>query len=354
MTLSDRSAVKGPFNAQMLSLARKYRGYSQSELSERTELSQAQLSRLEHGLGAPSEVALQKIGEALDFPLAFFQAEGNLFPPFTPLHRKRASLGKKAQERAEALANLRRIHILRLETNVEIDESIPRLDLEEFDGSPRNVARAIRTSLRLPRGPVENMVTLLENSGVFVFLDDLGSRYLDGFTLVGDGLRALVFINRTFPGDRERLNLAHELGHIVMHSIPTGNEEAEAWEFAEEFLLPEASIVDDLKLAKSIADYAALKRKWKVSMAALIRRARTLNMIDQYRYRYLMQLMAPYRVREPVSTPVETPSLVDELLETYRRDLGYTEEDLLSVLSVSKETFQQLYGHEDKRLHIVK
>ena len=342
------------FNSEMFSLARKIRGRTQTELSKQTGLSQGQLSRFEHGLLAPSSDNLRVIAGALQFPPEFFQMQGNLFPPLTPIHRKRASLGKRPQEKAEAVANLRRIHLQKMEPAVDIDETVPRLDSEDFGGSPQNVARAIRSAFRVPTGPVANMVDLLEDHGVFVFLEAFESRHLDGFTLIGDGLRPLVFVNEAFPGDRERLSLAHELGHIVMHSIPSANAEREAWAFAEEFLIPEESIAAELRQARKLADFADLKRKWKVSMAALIRRAKDLGIVDGNRYRYLMQLMAPYRVREPVPIPVESPSLADELIATYRQELKYSDKDLIRLLCISEETFRELYEHSKRRLRIVK
>jgi Zn-dependent peptidase ImmA (M78 family) len=308
---------------------------------------------MEHGLQAPTENGVASLAGALGFPGSFFRMQGNLFPPIAPMHRKRAGLAKGFQEHAEALANLRRIHIQRLEQAVDIDDAIPRIELEEYDGNPARVAQVVRASFRLPLGPVENVVATLENHGAFIFLEDFLSRQLDAFTLVGDGLRPTIFVNRSFPGDRERLSLAHELGHIVMHSVLTANIEDEAWQFAEEFLLPATSIESELRRARRLSDFADLKRKWKVSMAALIRRAKNLAIIDANRYRYLMQQMAPYRAREPVPLSLEQPSLVKELISAYRRDLKYTDEDLLKVLCITKAMFKELYEQSDRKLRIL-
>ena len=337
----------------MLALARQLRRLTQSELSRLTGISQAHLSRMENGLQAPTEQGIGFLAGALGFPENFFHMQGSLFPPIAPMHRKRAGLAKGFQEHAEALANLRRIYIQRLESAVEIDDTIPRLELDEHDGSPTRVAQVVRAFFKLPIGPVENMVRVLEDHGAFIFLEDFQSRQLDAFTLVGDGLRPTIFVNRSFPGDRERLSIAHELGHIVMHTIPTSNAEEEAWQFAEEFLLPEVSIKDELRRARRLSDYSDLKRKWKVSMAALIRRAKNLELIDANRYRYLMQQMAPYRVREPVPLSLEQPSLVNELISAYRGDLKYSDEELLEVLCITKAMFSELYEQSDRKLRIV-
>jgi len=343
-----------PFNPSLLALARKYREITQAELHERTGISQAHLSKIEQGLQIPPSASVDAIATALRFPVPFFHQEARFFPPLTPFHRKRAGLGKKVQERAEALGNLKRIQLLKLLPAVNVDVSVPHLEIEDYKGDPALVAQAIRGFFRLPRGPIENVTEVLEDHGIFIFLDNFGSVQLDGFTLIGEGY-PVIFVNRSFPFDRLRLNLAHELGHIVMHEIITPSVEDEAWLFASEFLMPVAEIKDDLRKARSLADFADLKRKWKVSMAALIRRSHQLGVISDDRYRYLMQCMAPYRVVEPAMIPAEKPALFAELLDAYLVEMKYTQEELLSVLCIDQVLFDELYGEGGiRRIRLVK
>lgn len=342
------------FNCKMLSLARKYRNFTQKMLSDRTNISQAHLSKIEQGLQIPSNEYLTSISKALDFPINFFLQTGNFFPPITPFHRKRSGLSTKIQEHAEALANLKRINLQILRSEVNIEGRVPKLDLDEYEGKPALVAQAIRNYFKLPRGPIENLVEVLEDFGVFIFLEGMGSNQLDGFTLLGDGAYPLIFINEAFSGDRQRLTEGHELGHYVMHEIVTPTAEQEAWEFATEFLMPKEDIQFDLRQARKLSDFADLKRKWKISMAALIRRSRDLNIIGEQRYRYLMQCMAPYRVVEPVNIPKEKPTLFNELIDTYINDLHYTEEDLEKILCINESLYDELYKQKDIRLRILK
>lgn len=346
--MSMMSSTSIPFNPTLLALARKYREMTQAELHDQTGISQAHLSKIEQGLQSPTATFEDAIASALRFPVSFFHQEARFFPPLTPFHRKRAGLGKKIQERAEALGNLKRIHILKLLPAVNIDVSLPHLDIENYKGDATLVAQAIRGFFHLPRGPVENVTDTLENHGLFIFHDDLGSVQLDAFTLIGEKFPA-VFLNKSSPPDRLRLSLAHELGHIVMHEIINSSVEDEAWLFAGEFLMPAVDIKDDLRKARSLTDFADLKRKWKVSMAALIRRSHQLGVINDERYRYLMQCMAPYRVVEPVVLPVEKPTLFDELLETYFLDMKYTQDELLSVLCIDQDLYDDLYKETNSR-----
>jgi Zn-dependent peptidase ImmA (M78 family)/DNA-binding XRE family transcriptional regulator len=336
----------------MLGLARKVQGLTQTELHRQSGISQAHLSKIEQGLQIPAEEHIEKLSRALGFPVEFFFQNSRYFPPITPFHRKRTSLGKKALEQAEAVANLKRIHLEKLLAGFDMEKSIPKLELEEY-GSPEKIARVIRTHFRLPKGPVSNLVTVLEDHGVFIFLEDFISMQLAGFTLIGNSAAPIVFINKEAPGDAERLTLAHELGHIVMHTIISEYVEDEAWRFAAEFLMPRADISLELRKARKAADFADLKRKWKTSMAALMRRSHELNFITGTQYRYLMQAMARYRVEEPVQTPREIPALFDELLVQYKNEYSYSDDELSQMLAIFRGMYNDLYV-KDNIIRLVK
>ena len=83
------------------------------------------------------------------------------------------------------------------------------------------------------------MTGYIERAGIFVFHADLELIDVDGLTLRLPGLPPIIVLNRHLLGDRLRFTLAHELGHLVMHSVPSPNMEKEANEFASELLMPE-------------------------------------------------------------------------------------------------------------------
>ena len=93
--------------------------------------------------------------------------------------------------------------------------------------------------------------------------------------------------------------------------------EGEADRFAAEFLMPEREIRSDLRPPLTIARLAALKPYWKVSMAALARRAWNVGTIDQNRYRRLFTelsgcsvIAGPSRARfQPRRQRLRAPSL---------------------------------------------
>jgi Zn-dependent peptidase ImmA (M78 family) len=94
----------------------------------------------------------------------------------------------------------------------------------------------------------------------------------------------------------------------------------------------------------NIPKLAALKPYWKVSMAALLKRAGDLYTISKRQAQYLWMKMGPYRKREPVSIdiPVEQPQLFKELLRMHREDLNYDDDEMADMLLFSKKNYEEL------------
>lgn len=108
---------------------------------------------------------------------------------------------------------------------------------------------------------------------MYLDLDDMDK--FDGLTMFTANQAPVIWINRKTPNDRKRFNLAHELGHLVMHlrsedlDKSEDQKEREANEFAGEFLMPESQCKEDLFNLK-YKELGAKKLYWKVSKAAII------------------------------------------------------------------------------------
>jgi Zn-dependent peptidase ImmA (M78 family) len=134
--------------------------------------------------------------------------------------------------------------------------------------------------------------------------------------------RPLIAVANQPHGDRARFSVAHELGHLVMHHPPrgtVGEMEKEADQFAAEFLLPEVSMRQELVRPVTLTSIAQLKVRWRVSMQALIRRARDLEIISPRQYRYLFDQMIARRwvQEEPPNLNIsqEKPRAVRKMAE---------------------------------------
>lgn len=344
----------------MVILARESRGLSQRELAERLEMDNARLSRIEAGLKEFLPDQAQRLSQVLDYPPAFFVQnevrQGMGASEF--YHRKRASLAGRVLNEIHARIDIYRIGVERLLQGAigEKARAIPTLDVDDC-GGPEEVARLVRSTWFLPRGPVAHLTRLIEDAGGFVIRMDFKTPLLDAVSRALPGLPPLFFMNRDIPADRYRFSLAHELGHVVMHSLPNPEMESQANAFAAELMMPAEDIRPDL-MNISLPRLAALKAVWKMSMAALLKRAMDLGAITDRQYRFLWMRMgqAGYKHREPVETslPQETPRLLDELLDVYRSDMSYRDEDLQAFLRLNPPDFEQLYTGGPKGLRVLR
>jgi Zn-dependent peptidase ImmA (M78 family)/plasmid maintenance system antidote protein VapI len=346
-------------NGEMVRLARESRELTQGELAEAVGVSQGLLSKIENGLLPVASDVLLRLAKVLDYPAKFFFQQERLFGLPARFHRKLKNVNGKSLDRIHAEVNIMMIHLDRLRKSIELEDSalIPRIDPEETEGSAFEIARRIRELWQLPRGPIKDLVGIVEAAGGIVVFADFGTHRIDGIGVVRSSLPPVFFLNRSIPMDRLRFTLAHELGHVIMHRIPSEEMEQQANAFAGEFLLPAADISEVLAPV-SLERLANLKLIWKVSIAALLKRAAELEIISKAQYRYLWSRMgaAGYRRAEPpeLELPFEEPRVLTDILEAHLNELGYSPEELRELLAIRFPDFRRLYPEIGARLQLVR
>jgi len=331
----------------MVTVARESRGLSQSELAKRLSIAQGALSKIEGGIRSPSAELAAKLAVNLDYPVEFFYSTEPIYGlgVGTLYHRKRQALSSSILAMIHAQVNIRRIHISRLLKSAEFPEGkIRHLDLDDYGGSPDRIAQAVRANWLLPNGPVQNITEAIEDNGGIVISFDFETSLIDAVSQWPPDMPPLFFVNDSIPGDRLRYSLAHELGHVVMHEIQTENMEDEANRFAAALLMPVSDIRASLS-PMTLPRLAALKSYWKVSMAALLKRATDLTMISERQARSLWMKMgqAGLRRREPpeLDVPNETSTICAELMDMHREDLGYSLSDISALLTIHEHELRK-------------
>jgi Zn-dependent peptidase ImmA (M78 family) len=345
------------FNPQMMILAREARGISQSELtSGLTTISQATYSRVEKGIIDIQENQLEELALRLDFPTSFFFRTNSPVGSYKEyLYRKRETMPKKQQVKLEATFSLLRIFFEDLLREVDIPEyAFPQIEIEHTN-TPEIIANKVRQYLGVPKGPITNLVQLLENNGIVVyFLQDAPEKF-DGTTVITSSGTRILVVNGSMPNYRVKFTIAHELCHLICH-IPfpdynpfKGDIENEANRFAAEFLMPAEQIRPEL----SRLTYSALtdiKGYWKVSKSAIIYRAKALSCIDQNRYIYLMTELSRYNERKSERTDVflDKPVLLDLIVKSFHDDLNYTDEEFMRALKINIKDYETLIVNRKK------
>jgi Zn-dependent peptidase ImmA (M78 family) len=340
------------FRRDMLVLARTARGLTQAELASASNVTQALISKLENGLvTTPSEDVVEALAGAVRFPVAFFFEQADIYglPHFH--YRKRMKLPAKALSRIEASINIKRQHITKLLRSYEVRSAkpIPMLDLDNERTTPTEIARRMREYWMLPRGPISNVVEVIENAGGIIIPARFDTGDLDAISFRAPGLPPLFFANRDMPGDRSRFSLAHELGHMIMHSIPDEDDrmEAQADEFAAAFLMPPSEIKSYIAYP-SLGKLGRAKEYWGVSLKALIKRAFDLKLITPQQYKGLNvnYSKAGYTRNEPHPMEREQPKLLAEMIRYHMSGLNYTSEQLADFLLLNLDDFKKMYAPE--------
>ena len=342
------------FNGEMFRLARQFRGHTQRELAAALSAEPSTISRIENDVAQPSTDLVSRAAEKLRVPSEFFYQTERIYGlPVSvhPMWRKKASAPQHETDRALAELNIRIMHLRRLKRSVEYEPILPmpEFDIESYDGDAEKIAILVRRTWLLPAGPVKDLTAWVERAGCFVIHVDLPPSAMDGVTLRVPDAPPCIFLNKNLPSDRMRFTLAHELGHLVMHRLPTPDMEQEANAFAGEFLMP-ANDIRPFFLGRRIdlRLLAALKPEWRVSMQTLLYRAKKLDLVDPNQYRYLWQQFNIHkiRMREPPELDIENErsSLMLKLVSLHLDQLGYSMSELAKLAVMHESEVVDLYG----------
>ena len=334
------------FNPDRMKIAREYRGLKKNELAQKLSLTPSALTQFERGQAKPNPQTVAHLSMALRFPATFFAQ-----PMDAPIisseqchFRSLLSCSQMERRRMVAAGNLIGIITQFIEEHINLpDEQVSNTTaygaetLEEID----EAAERVRREWGLGLGPIDNVIHLLESKGILVFrlLED--SRRLDAFSLWQGG-HPLIFLNsEKGSASRNRFDAAHELGHLVLHSdyLP-GNkiQELQANQFASAFLLPRQTFMKECPRRLVWKHFLELKHRWKVSLPALVRRAKDLKIISEDTYKRANVQIAKNGWRggnEPVEPEIEYPTILSQAFNLLN-DEGWSISKIAKELSLSE------------------
>lgn len=339
-------------NGQRITQLREVRRLTQVQLIDRIPgLNQSRLSRIEKNLASADDELVALLAVELGVTVDFFRRpDPESLSAHSPQFRARSRLTQGSKNSAmqwaclshEALEEVRKY-------GSKIPVRLPRL----LDVDPSEAAREVRVLLGFDLlQPLPYLLLALERIGVTIlglpYCDDA----IDAFC-AWKGDEPVIAILNGRPGDRIRYSVAHELGHLVMHSnvrLRTGGSsagreiEAEADEFAAEILTPLDGVARVMPARPTLNNLAMLKTQWGVSIKSLVRRARELGVVDQERAISLYKQISGrgWNRFEPGHVPIEKPRAFRKLAEIaygksinmsrFAADRGWSEELAYEVL----------------------
>lgn len=305
---------------------RRYYGWSQDELASMANVTQSAISQIERSESI-SEATLKAISAATQFPVDYFH-RGPLpdMPAGSLKFRKLASSSKKSDERVRA-------HVRQATELVRTFESSVRLPPVRLQAAPlaatltehdiEEKALEARELLGVgPDDPIPHLIRAIERTGVVVIgsVQEIEKHDAASYWPSYPDGRPIICCSKGLPGDRQRFSNAHELGHLILHTlrqIDHREAEAEANRFAGALLIPGEAAREAITEPVTLRTLAHAKARFGISIGALIRRCLDLRLIDEDRRMSLEKQLTSrgWRKNEPVHVGEEEPLLIRRFTE---------------------------------------
>lgn len=326
------------FHPDNLRSAREARGLTIRQLADEIEISHQAISKYENGKSIPSAEVLMRIMDIVKVPYEYF------------FNESRTAYSNEVvyfRSKANTTAKMKRIHEVKIAWLIKIFEKLetildfPELNVPEYQQRNKGfhfeptsmdeiekMALELRAFWGLNDGPITDLTHLFEKNGIAVSVIKSEGYSVDACSKwTNDRLYILVGNERSTPG-RIKFTLAHELGHYILHKNIKLTEfnnkevysqmEKEANHFASAFLLPANSFSNEL-ISNSLDYFLLLKKRWQVSIQAMVYRAKELCLINEYQSSYLWKQINKkgWRFEEPHDELLieEPPSLLKDAFD---------------------------------------
>ena len=335
------------FNPARLDLARRRRGMTKRALSESVGIPLRSLARYSKGESNPGAETITKFGRRLHFPSEFFYGPTLVEPPLGGASfRALSTLTARLRDQAIAAGSLG----ISLSEWIDKRFFLPASDVPRLQNTdPEAAAMAIRGRWSLGELPVKNLIHLLELHGVRVFSLAGETKKVDAYSF-WHGDVPFIFLNTLKSAERSRMDAAHELGHLVLHSKSGSQKsrqaEIEAQQFGAAFLMSRASLLARMRWGANVQETIRAKHYWIVSVASLTYRMHTVGLLTEHQYRQAFAEIGrrEYRSREPEAAPREKSQVFDKVF-LHLREKGVTVAQVASDLSLyPDEVGKLLFG----------
>ncbi|MEB6551491.1 XRE family transcriptional regulator [Heyndrickxia sporothermodurans] len=355
-------------------------GYTRKQLAEMLKITEQSVWQYENGYMSPKMEVVNELKKIFKVKSKYFYSEDFLDKNGKKVvHQSHiAYRAKEINSTHKTVCEAKHVEYLSTFLNI-IEEKIqyPKNEIitlrekvikyimnsqEEYKTKIEQVAKLARDSLGMSNQSNMNLLFLLEKKGIFIFEKSIGDK-IDAYSLWTEDDRPFIILgNLKKSASRRNFDLAHELGHLLLHykveftsldSKTHKQYEQEANLFAGAFLLPVEEFVKDfnsLHKNSNPISYIDLKRKWTVSIQALAYRAHYLGLLDYQKYRYfnIKLNQMGYKVQEPLDDQIKImrPGKIRSILQLLFDKKYLSLSKLLDRLLVDIEFISNLVGIE--------
>ena len=355
------------FQPQRLTEARDFVGMTKRLLASLAGLSEQSISNYERGISNPQDNVIDRLCDILHVRREFLLSPAW---PETDDHifwRTMRSDTAQSQRRTGVLLRWLEESIQILEGYIELPEyKLPTLNLPNWkrlsDEDIEHAAEFVRSAWGFGRHPVPDVSLAIENAGIPVVAFSAENRKQAGFMHRSLELdRPIIGVNLFEQSlARQRFSLAHELGHILLHTSATRAEtrnpeinkciERQAHRFAGAFLFPRAAFEKEV-YDYSLEEFSTLKRTWGISVLAQVIRARDLGLISESQVDDLYRKAGRRGFRRPMGEPwdaelpLEEPRLLRRCVEVIDQEGGDVLADFLSDYTMPAFAMSDILKH---------
>lgn len=341
------------FLGNNLRLARLFKDLTLNDVANELGITRQYVSKWETSQAIPNENQITDLSRVLNVDTSFFHS---LDPKQVSDHqfhfRKLRTTKVRTKDLTVALGDIFRRLAEYIDHRLELPiPNFPSIEIHS-DADIEKAAELCRKHWHLGLGPIDNMTRVAENAGALITDFDGISNEVDALSI--DTSRPIIVRNKvkTSPG-RLRFDIAHEVGHFVMHEGKlTGDKktESEANGFASAFLLPRSSFLNDFPVMERInwKHIAEIKRTYKVSKAAILYRAKQLGRISDKQY-----VGAVIRLRKHegkiekddyLIEPIEQPEMIHNAMTLLKSHMNLSVREIESDLGLGPDSLSRVIG----------
>ena len=349
------------FIPERLTQARESLGLTKAALSQIINVSPATITNWEKGSQLPTEGKLRTLSDKLEFQIHWFQKQAKILEESTPyFYRSLSTATKTSRSVAKIKLNWLNEVTETLEEWLDWPEvNIPSITETRFlkitNQEIEEIAAECRETWSLGNGPIDNIAQTIEAAGVILTKVLVGTSKMDGVSKWNEEHKRpyMLIASDKANGIRNRFDMAHELGHLVLHRHVSNENfrkyykeiERQANYFAGCFLLPAESFSSELPWP-SLESMLAMKKRWKVSVSAMIMRSYQLELIDddQKLRLYKGRSARGWTKREPYDheTPIEEPKLLSRAIQILLENGFLTKADVPLNIGLSEKTIEEI------------
>lgn len=270
------------------------RRLSQTQLASMVGVSPATISKWRSGQQAPETSALERLASVVNVTPEWF-TRSPLKGMTRPLFRSNASAHAAARAMLEARLNWADELVTKLAEFVELPElRLPNRNFSNIDeisdSDIEDAANECRSLWNLGKKEIPDLALAAESNGIVLIREETGIAQIEGLSAWSKTL-GIPFILLSSDKDnafRSRFDLAHEIGHLVLHKHVSDEldseryklKETQAHKFAGALLLPAETFAEEVRIPVTLDSLLLTKQRYGVSVAASIMRLHAINVIS--------------------------------------------------------------------------